>query len=114
MRAFPAFQAPVPLKTRAAFDHPDWLFELKHDGFRSLAFISDGECVLVSKKNNAYKTFDPLRFALSRLRVNDAVLDGEIVCLDRNGRSQFYELMRRRGQPIFYAFDLLWLNGEDL
>jgi bifunctional non-homologous end joining protein LigD len=46
--------------------------------------------------------------------VQDAVLDGEIVCLDDEGRSQFNQLLRRRGQPVFYAFDLLWLNGEDL
>jgi bifunctional non-homologous end joining protein LigD len=36
------------------------------------------------------------------------------LCLDRYGRSQFYELMFRRGEPFFYAFDLLWLNGADL
>ena len=43
-----------------------------------------------------------------------AVLDGEIVCLDENGRPQFYDVLRRRGDPVFYAFDLLWLDGEDL
>jgi bifunctional non-homologous end joining protein LigD len=44
----------------------------------------------------------------------EAVLDGEIVCLDSNGRPQFYDLLRRRSEPVFYAFDLLWLDGEDL
>jgi ATP-dependent DNA ligase len=48
------------------------------------------------------------------LSVENALIDGEIVCLDQYGRSQFKELMFRRGQPFFYAFDLLWLNGEDL
>lgn len=48
------------------------------------------------------------------LRVHDAVLDGEIVCLDAQGHSMFKELLYRRGEPIFYAFDLLWLNGVDL
>jgi bifunctional non-homologous end joining protein LigD len=42
------------------------------------------------------------------------VVDGEIVCLDASGRSQFHELMYRRGSPFFYAFDLLWLNGKEL
>lgn len=51
---------------------------------------------------------------MAGLRVRDAVLDGEIVCLDDEGRSQFNTLLRRRGQPAFYAFDLLWLNGKDL
>jgi ATP-dependent DNA ligase len=50
----------------------------------------------------------------AHLSGSTAVLDGEIVCLDQFGRSQFYELMFRRGQPFFSAFDLLWLNGEDL
>jgi ATP-dependent DNA ligase len=68
----------------------------------------------IQSRNNAYKSFGPLREALARLRVRDAVLDGEIVCLDSEGRSQFYTLLRRRGEPVFYAFDLLWLNGEDL
>jgi bifunctional non-homologous end joining protein LigD len=42
------------------------------------------------------------------------VIDGEIVCLDAEGRSIFNELLFRRGYPIFYAFDLLYLNGRDL
>jgi bifunctional non-homologous end joining protein LigD len=48
------------------------------------------------------------------LRGNEVVLDGEIMCLDQYGRSQFKELMFHRGQPFLYAVDLLWLNGEDL
>ena len=43
-----------------------------------------------------------------------AVLDGEIVCLDRDGRSNFYNLMFRRDWPYFYAFDVLSIEGEDL
>jgi bifunctional non-homologous end joining protein LigD len=42
------------------------------------------------------------------------VLDGEIVCLDRHGKTQFKDLLFRRGEPRFYAFDLLWHDGEDL
>jgi bifunctional non-homologous end joining protein LigD len=98
----------------APFDSSDWIFELKHDGFRALTYIADGRCQLVSRKNNPYKSFGRLREALAGLRLRDAVLDGEIVCLDDEGRSQFNQLLRRRGTPVFYAFDLLWLNGEDL
>ena len=43
-----------------------------------------------------------------------AILDGEIVCLDGKGVSQFNQLLSRKGEPIFYAFDLLWLDGKDL
>jgi ATP-dependent DNA ligase len=49
---------------------------------------------------------------LAVLKAKNAVLDGELVCLDSEGRSIFNELLLRRGCPIFYAFDLLHLNGR--
>ncbi len=61
-----------------------------------------------------YKSFDALRKSLGQLKVDNAILDGELVCLDSHGHSQFYELLYRRAQHIFYAFDLIWLNGKDL
>jgi bifunctional non-homologous end joining protein LigD len=113
MQQFPPIKIAIPIRDPAPFDHRDWIFELKHDGFRALALI-DGRCQLVSRKNNVYKSFGPLREALAGLRVRDAVIDGEIVCLDDEGRSQFRTLLRRRGEPVLYSFDLLFLNGEDL
>jgi bifunctional non-homologous end joining protein LigD len=50
------------------FDDPEWLFELKHDGFRSLAYVEDGRCRLVSQHRNDYKSFETLRGALAGLR----------------------------------------------
>jgi bifunctional non-homologous end joining protein LigD len=97
-----------------AFDDPDYLFELKHDGFRAVAYIEAGECKLVSRNLKHFKSFDHLKKSLDKLPVQNAILDGEVVCLDSNGISQFNELMSRRGKPVFYAFDLLWLNGDDL
>jgi ATP-dependent DNA ligase len=99
---------------RQPFDHPDFLFELKHDGFRALAHIWEGKCELVSRKRNAYKSFQALRDNLAKLKVKDAIIDGELVCLDSEGRSIFNELLHRKGSPTFYAFDLLYLNGRDL
>jgi bifunctional non-homologous end joining protein LigD len=96
------------------FDDKDWLFELKHDGFRSLAYFEDGRCRLVSRHRNVYKSFQILRDALAGLKAKDAILDGEIVCLDANGCSQFKELLYRRGRAVFFAFDLVWLDGVDL
>jgi bifunctional non-homologous end joining protein LigD len=97
------------------FDHPDWLFELKHDGFRALAYIAEGQCDLISRRRNAYKSFSQLRTDIAvSLDVTNAVLDGEIVCLDSDGHSVFKELLHRRGEPRYYAFDLLWLDGCDL
>jgi bifunctional non-homologous end joining protein LigD len=98
----------------APFDHPDFVFELKHDGFRCMAYISDWRCDLVSRRKYSYKTFDSLKTALAELKATDAILDGEIVCSDGEGRSQFNELLYRRGEPVLYCFDLLWLNGQDL
>src|SRR5215467_10018469 len=111
----PSFQ-PMPLNRRAgAFNHPDWLFEIKWDGFRSLAYIEHGRCRLVSRNGNEFKSFPVLNGALPlECRASRAVLDGEIVCLDRKGNSQFKNLLFRRGEPRFYAFDLLSCDGEDL
>jgi bifunctional non-homologous end joining protein LigD len=96
------------------FDDPNWLFELKHDGFRSLAFIENNRCRLVSRHRNTYKSFETLADDLSRVRAKTAILDGEIVCLDSEGVSQFKELLYRRGRAVFFAFDLLWLDDSDL
>jgi bifunctional non-homologous end joining protein LigD len=51
---------------------------------------------------------------LAGLQAKSAILDGEIVALDSSGVSQFKELLYRRGRAVFFAFDLVWLNGVDL
>jgi bifunctional non-homologous end joining protein LigD len=85
------------------------------NGFRALAFVRDGNCRLVSRNGNEFHSFTALASALpSELKAESAVLDGELVCLDETGRSQFEELLFRRGEPRFYAFDLLWCDGKDL
>jgi len=95
------------------FDYPDYIFELKMDGFRAMIYIRGGECKLISR-NLKNLPFQSLKSALAKLPVQSAILDGEIVCLDKNGVSQFYQLLAGKGEPIYYAFDLLWLDGEDL
>jgi bifunctional non-homologous end joining protein LigD len=106
----------MPLTRRPEpFSHPDWLFEIKHDGFRALAYVENGTARLLSRNGNWFKSFPVLCDSLaSDLRVRSAVLDGEIVCLDKQGHTQFNQLLYRRGDPCFYAFDLLFLNGRDL
>ena len=97
------------------FDHPDWLFEVKYDGFRALAHLEGGILRLVSRNRNAFKSFPELCTTIAAcLEAGSAVLDGEIVYLGRDGRPEFYNLMRRRGTQHFYAFDILWLDGRDL
>ena len=94
-------------RKREPFDQPDFIFELKHDGFRAVAYIEDGQSKLISRRNNILKSFMPLCESLKKLSVRNAILDGELICVDGNGISLFNELMFRRGQPYFYAFDLL-------
>ena len=82
---FPPIKLVIPVRRADPFDDRDWIFELKMDGFRALAYIGDGHCDLISRKNNRYKSFGPLREGLAGLRVPNAILDGEICCLDAEG-----------------------------
>jgi bifunctional non-homologous end joining protein LigD len=97
------------------FDHDGWLFELKYDGFRALAHLEAGTVHLVSRKQNRFKSFPGLCSTMAAcLQAESAVLDGEIVYLGSDGRPVFYDLMRRRTPQHFCAFDILWLDGNDL
>jgi bifunctional non-homologous end joining protein LigD len=96
------------------FDSPDWIFELKYDGFRALATVRDGQCSLVSRNQHEYRAFQQLQSELARLTKQNCILDGEIVSFDAQGRPRFYDLLRRRGNPCFVAFDILELDRRDL
>jgi bifunctional non-homologous end joining protein LigD len=106
----------MPLERRRdPFDHPDWLYELKWDGFGTLAYITGGGSKLISRNGNAFRSFPDLASELAlEVNADDAILDGEIVKLDDDGRLQFYDLMRRRGPFALVAFDVLVLNGRDV
>ncbi len=86
---------------------------MKHDGFRAVAHVVPEACQLISRRGNVYKSFKSLAASLTALSCS-AVLDGEIVILDSAGRPQFYDLLRRRAEPVYYAFDCLRLDGRDL
>ena len=81
----PRFTPAGLVRRREAFDHSDFLFELKYDGWRALAYLEDGRSELVSRKGNALKSFESLRAALARLGLT-SVLDGEIVCVDAEAK----------------------------
>src|SRR5438552_10912805 len=102
---------PIRLSRRAEpFDSDQFIYELKIDGFRALAHLQDGRAELVSRNGNVFRGFAELATWLAEhLRVESAVLDGEIACLDERGRPNFRDLLFRRRQCIFIAFDLLWL-----
>src|SRR5437763_3081890 len=107
---------PMPLgRCIGPFDDPEWLFELKYDGFRAIAHVEFGRCSLLSRNGHPFASFQDLALQIGNALIpRSAVIDGEIVCLDTDGKPQFYELMLRRGKPCFVAFDLLTSNGKDL
>jgi ATP-dependent DNA ligase len=119
----PRIQPIAPGWRKEPFDHPDWLFDLKYDGFRAVCYVENGHCSFVSRRGNVFTRFDALceqmasalcHEVMSELGVEDAILDGEVITADETGRPQFYDLLRRTRSPSYVAFDLLWLNGADL
>jgi len=112
-----------------AFDNPAWLFEIKWDGYRAVSFIEDGGVRLVSRnQNDLTAQFPELSDLPKFVKAQRAILDGEIVALDEEGRPSFSLMQQRTGfQPgkrrvpgregvpvVYYAFDLLYLDGYDL
>lgn len=104
-----------PLRERhKPFDGPDWIFEIKYDGYRGLLYLEGLRARLISRNRREMKRFSALARALVPLiDAKTAILDGEIVCKDATGRPVFLDLMRRRDDASYVAFDLLWLNGEE-
>jgi len=98
-------------------DERDWLCEIKFDGYRGIAVINDGDVELWSR-NQKPLDYPELVPALRNLRCRNAVIDGEIVALDAQGRTSFQTLQGRdigdRPPIVFYLFDLLFLNGRSL
>jgi ATP-dependent DNA ligase len=76
--------------------------------------VDSGRCRLISRNHHEFTTFAELSAAIGPAMPGQFVLDGEIVCLGENGCPRFYDLMRRRASQYFYAFDLLWKDGQDL
>ena len=115
MLTLPKIDTMELIQIATPFDDSDWLFEVKYDGFRSLAYIENGTCKLVSRNKHDYQRFADLRDALpSEINAKDAILDGELVVLDGSGKARFNDLMANRGTVVFAAFDVMWLDGRDL
>jgi bifunctional non-homologous end joining protein LigD len=111
------------------FDDPNWLFEIKWDGYRAIAFIENSKVRLVSRnQNDLTPRYPELRELANFLTAKSAILDGEVVVLDEQGRSSFSLMQQRTGirshgrqatprselPALYYAFDLLYLDGYDL
>ena len=104
--------------TDKPFNNPDWIYEVKWDGYRALAYINNGKVELRSRNNNSFdEQFYPVLRAVRQWPVK-AVVDGEIVVVNDKGLSSFSALQQWRseedGELFFYLFDILWLCGYDL
>jgi bifunctional non-homologous end joining protein LigD len=91
----------------------DWAYEVKFDGFRAVAYIRGGECKLVSRNDNDLTGRFPevARAIVKAVKSPNAVIDGEITRLDPTGKSSFSELQQGEGPLVYYAFDLVELDG---
>jgi bifunctional non-homologous end joining protein LigD len=109
------------------FANPEWLYEIKWDGERALAFIQDGEVEFRSRSGrNITPEYPELKSVVKQLNARKAIVDGEIVALDVDGRSDFTKIQPRFGvsnppvslqqkNPVtYYLFDLLYCDGFDL
>src|SRR4051812_26098608 len=97
------------------FDNPDFLFEVKWDGYRVIGYTENKKARLASRGGQDYtKKYPAVTQALAALKHN-CVLDGEVVVLDKNGKPNFDALQRVNGQEnaglIYYVFDVMWLDG---
>ena len=117
----PHFIEPMELQT--VKDLPsdgDWIYEVKFDGFRALLIKQNGDARLLSRRDNDFTARYPvLTAAADSLRCGSAVIDGEIVVVDKNGVPSFQALQNfaRKGEPdrlFYYAFDLLNLEEQPL
>ena len=100
-------------------DGDEWVYELKFDGYRAL-IVKSGSRVQIRSRNDKDLTaaYPNIASAARRLQAQEAVVDGEVVAVDPQGRPSFQALQHRSAHPshaiAFYAFDLLHLDGRDL
>jgi bifunctional non-homologous end joining protein LigD len=103
--------------TDAPFDDKSWIFEDKYDGFRMLAKIARGKVTLYSRNGKILShSYIDVAKALEGVK-GDAVIDGELVAIGKDGVSHFQLLqnaLRHEARLQYFAFDLMSLNGEDL
>ena len=114
----------IPLSLAVLYDRPpsgpDWLHEIKFDGYRTEARLDNGKVQLLTRKQqNWTHRFPPVAAAVAALQATTALLDGEIVVENDRGISSFSLLQTdlkdgRTDRFAYYVFDLLYLDGRDL
>src|SRR6185503_13390312 len=101
------------------FDNPDWIYEIKWDGYRVVSYLNKGKVEMRSRNNLSFnEKFKVIEDALMQWDVR-AVIDGEIVALDEEGHANFQQLQnvlkhRENAHLVYYVFDILWYEGRDL
>jgi bifunctional non-homologous end joining protein LigD len=117
----PDFVAPMQASSvKEPFDSPDWIFETKLDGYRAVAVIdATGKARLWSRNHLPLEPkFPTVADAVNQLNLRSAILDGEIVALDKDGIPRFQLLQQWKKRPtapvVFFLFDLIWCDGRDL
>lgn len=100
------------------FDHRDWIFEIKWDGYRAIGSVINGKADLRSRNDISFAgKYDPVVKALQEWNI-DIVVDGEIVSLNEEGLPSFQNLQTwqkfQQGKLVYYVFDVLWINGYDV
>lgn len=117
IKPYTILQPMLASASKEIFNDPDWLYELKWDGYRILAHISEKGVLLQSRNGiNLNTKFPKLANELEGID-HDSILDGEVVVLDEHGVSQFGELQNypdANGVLRFYVFDMLYLNGYSM
>jgi len=103
---------------------PEWIHETKFDGYRTQTRFEYGDVQLLTRKGLDWTAkYRPIADSLKHLKVDSAILDGEMVVLDEHGNSDFQALqVGLKNQPknpansplVYYVFDLLYLNGHDI
>jgi bifunctional non-homologous end joining protein LigD len=109
------------------FSSPNWVYEIKWDGVRAIAQIEDGKTTLWARSGrDVTSEYPEFKDMAARFRVRNAIIDGEIVTLDADGRSNFHTLQHRLGVqnpsrqmmqsvPLdYFAFDVMYADGYDL
>jgi bifunctional non-homologous end joining protein LigD len=117
----PSWIAPcMPTLVRTAPTGPNWLHEIKHDGYRTVCVIDQGNVSIYTRRRHNWADRMPgIAQALAALKVRSAVIDGETIMADHDGVSDFFALhaalaSRHAPHAALMAFDIMHIDGEDL
>lgn len=118
-RKYKHFIVPMMAKLHEKpFDDPNWIFEIKWDGYRAVADLADKEVKLYSRNGLSFATKYPDVFNELKKIKKKVVLDGEIVALDEKGMPNFQLLQQYGDHPeaelVYYVFDCLYVNGKSI